>query len=143
VGEVGESVSESRSDSGFLVLRPDVAVAVLGDGAVMLDLETKYFFSVNSTGWAILRMFERGTTLERVRAQCRAWSGGDGTGGLVEAFMQTLLRERLVAESGTGRSQDLESTLEGGWSTPTIEKHSKPLQRIMTSAFDPSIPLAE
>jgi hypothetical protein len=136
-------VSESRSNSEFLVLRPNVAVAVVGDGAVLLDLETKYFFSVNSTGWAIVRMFERGTTPEQVRAQCRAWSGGNGIGQDVEAFMQTLLEERLVAEGKLDGTKGPESTLENGWSTPTIEKHSKPLQRIMTSAFDPSIPLAE
>ena len=40
-----------------LTLRPDVVATVLEDGAVLLDLETKYFYSVNPSGWAILQLF--------------------------------------------------------------------------------------
>jgi hypothetical protein len=33
--------------------------------------------------------------------------------------------------------------LNGGWRPPTIDKHREPLQRIVISAFDPTLPLAE
>ena len=135
-------MTESYSDHEFLVLRPEVAVAVIKDGAVLLDLETKYFYSVNSTGWAIIRLFERGTTLEQVRTQCRVWSGGSVGNHDLEVFLATIFKEHLVVAGQTDVSQDPEPP-ENGWSTPRIEKYSKPLQRIMTSAFDPSIPLAE
>jgi hypothetical protein len=57
-------------------------------------------------------------------------------------FLATIFKEHLVVAGQTDVSQDPEPP-GNGWSTPTIEKYSKPLQRIMTSAFDPSIPLAE
>jgi hypothetical protein len=134
----------SESHSEHLVLRPDVAVAVLEDGAVLLDLNTKYFFSINTTGWTIIRMFELGKTLEQVRAQCREWSGGKESGREVETFLRMLVDERLVAgDDRIKGSQEPDISLKKVWKPPTIEKHSKPLQRIMTSAFDPSIPLAE
>jgi len=137
-------MSNSYSESEHLVLRPEVAVAVLEEGAVLLDLDTKFFFSVNDTGWAIIRIFEDGTTLERVRAQCRAWGAKDGNDPEVEAFLKVLMDERLVARDGeTNKAGETNTSLRNDWSPPTIQKHSKPLQRIMTSAFDPSIPLAE
>ena len=138
------AVGETHSEPDFLVLRPDVAVAVLEDGAVLLDLESKYFFSVNSSGWAIIRLFERGSNLDRVRAQCRAWNRVSENDREAEAFLQRLIKERLIIrDDGNHRPPNTEEPLQCSWSAPTMEKHAKPLQRIMTSAFDPSIPLAE
>jgi hypothetical protein len=34
-------------------------------------------------------------------------------------------------------------TFEGPWQPPAIERQREPLQSIVTSAFDPSVPLAE
>ena len=54
-------------------LRPDVVATVVEDGAVLLDLESKYFYSVNATGWAMLRLFEAGATREHAEERCKGW----------------------------------------------------------------------
>ena len=123
-----------------LVLRPDVVATVLDDGAVLLDLETKYFYLLNSTAWAITQLFETGTTVERARAQCRAYEPAEGDDGAGEVI-GFLLRDGLVVPHEEDLAPSLELT--GPWTPPTIEKQPEPLQRVMVSAFDPSVPLAE
>src|SRR5262245_56392860 len=52
-----------------LSLQPHVVTTVIDDGAVLFDLETKYFYRLNATGWAMVKMFEDGATVEQVRSQ--------------------------------------------------------------------------
>jgi len=124
-----------------LGLRTDVVSAVIDDGAVLLDLATKYFYSVNSSGWAIVQLFEGGATVEEVKAICNSWAGED-QGDSVERFIEVLVGDKLLTLMADP-PQEHNANLEGKWVSPTIEKHKEPLQRVMTSAFDPSIPLVE
>jgi hypothetical protein len=125
-----------------LALRPDVVVAALQSGAVLLDLATKYFYSVNATGWAIVQMFESGTTIEQVHARCHDWGCPPIDDKAIDDFAGTLVSEKLVEATFDGQPiHDI--VFDGLWSLPIVEKQKEPLQRIMTSAFDPSIPLAE
>ena len=55
------------SDAG-LVLSAEVVATVLENEAVLLDLRTKYFYSVNASGWAIAQLFESGTTRDAVHS---------------------------------------------------------------------------
>jgi hypothetical protein len=129
-------------DSSRLALRPDVVATVLEDGAVLLDLETKYFYSVNSPGWAILQLFETGAEPAQVMDHCRRWGQTKSAENATRRFIELLIEDRLVTDDGPplpGQAVDWE----GDWSPPLIEKHKEPLQRIMTSAFDPTLPLAE
>jgi hypothetical protein len=123
-------------------LRPDVVATVVEDGAVLLDLESKYFYSVNATGWAMLRLFEAGATREHAEERCKGWGAPDSDGDAIARFLDLLLEEHLVEANGAP-PQTPEVAVQGGWSAPKIEKHKEPLQKIMTSAFDPSLPLAE
>jgi hypothetical protein len=125
-----------------LVLRPDVVGTVIEDGAVLLDLESNYFYEVNCTGWAILQMFEAGTTRDRALSQCQQWGAGPHDADALAAFLDTLITEKLVVAS-EGPTATAEATLAGTWSPPTIQKAPEALQRIMKSAFDPTLPLAE
>jgi hypothetical protein len=126
-----------------LSLRPEVVATVLEEGAVLLDLESKFFFSVNSSGWSIIQLFERGTSPAEVQAICRAWGASIEDRDAIERFVDTLVSERLVVP-GPGEAAPAEgTTAPGEWVTPRLEKHKEPLQRVMVSAFDPSIPLAE
>ena len=129
-----------ESEPGSLSLRKDVVASVLEDGAVLLDLETKYFYSINSTGWALLQLLEGGATSDEIRTQCAAWGASDLSA--VSRFIKDLVRENLVVptrDQGTKKKV----VLNASWTPPALEKHKEPLQRIMTNAFDPSIPLAE
>ena len=132
----------AKSQDERLTLRPDVVVSVMEDGAVLLDLATKYFYSVNSSGWAIVQMFENSASIEEVKMKCHAWAGGDKDSAAIDVFIETLLNENLVGTALDSVTPH-DAKLDGDWSRPSIEKHKEPLQRIMTSAFDPSIPLAE
>ena len=125
-----------------LTLRPDVVATVLEDGAVLLDLETKYFYSVNPPGWAILQLFESGAELAQVMDQCRHWGQTELDEAQTMGFIELLIDDKLIA--GDGHPLPAQAVhWEGEWSPPSIEKHKEPLQRIMTSAFDPTLPLAE
>ncbi len=125
-----------------LTLRPDVVVTTLEREAVLLDLETKYFYSVNASGWAITQLFEAGATQTQVCERCRAWGADDPALAAVAAFVERLISENLVHANG-GATALADPTYEGAWSAPTLEKHKEPLQRVMISAFDPTLPLAE
>ncbi len=124
-----------------LKIRSDVVVTVLEEGAVLLDLETKYFYSTNSTGWAILQILESGATKDEVLTKCIRWGATQSDNESIHHFLEVLASENLVSSSNKVARKDV--ALDGGWKTPVLEKHKEPLQRIMTNAFDPSIPLAE
>jgi Coenzyme PQQ synthesis protein D (PqqD) len=129
-----------KLEAGPLALRTDVVASVLEDGAVLLDLATKYFYSVNSTGWVILQLLENGATLEEIQIQCSVWGASDSEA--ISRFIQKLVDENLVAPPHD-QVPKKNIMLNGNWAPPVLEKHREPLQRIMTNAFDPSIPLAE
>jgi hypothetical protein len=133
-----------------LTLRPDVVATVLQDGAVLLDLETKYFYSVNPSGWAIIQLFESGATVEQVGTQTRLWGAPSAPDAPTMAFLEILKGDRLIVPADEELSASpgpVDTTpgvpCNGPWSSPSIEKHKEPLHRIMTSAFDPTLPLAE
>jgi hypothetical protein len=123
---------------GPLQLRADVVATVLDDGALLLDLDSKYFYLLNPAGWAVVQLFEAGTTLERARAECSS-AGADVTE--VSDFVTTLLDEGLLESGTTDAAPVLD--LADAWATPTVRKQEEPLQRVIVNAFDPTIPLAE
>ncbi len=131
----------STGQEGFM-LRPDVVVTTLESEAVLLDLETKYFYSTNLSGWAIAQLFERGATRAQVEEHCRGWAVTDEQRTVVAGFIQYLIAERLLAPAQSPRPQAA-AVLPSQWEPPKIEKYKEPLQRIMISAFDPTLPLAE
>lgn len=129
----------STDNNEILALRDDVVVTTLEREAVLLDLETKYFYSVNPSGWAITQLFENGATRTGALEQSTAWAEDTAA---VAAFIERLVAERLIT-SGNGIVPGGSVVFDGQWSSPTIEKHREPLQRVMVSAFDPTLPLAE
>ncbi len=131
----------SKGEEVRLSLRPDVAVTVLEDEAVLLDLETKYFYSINASGWAIVQLLESGVPRDQIAARCCEWGAKSEDAGAITGFIDVLARDRLlIAMQQPAVPQP--STLRA-WAAPVIEKHKEPLQRIMISAFDPTLPLAE
>lgn len=123
-----------------LALRSDVVATVMEDGAILLDLETKYFYSLNHSGWAIVQLFESGVAVDAVRKQCRTWGATDEDMNAVDELVELLVRDRLIEPATTDESAALQLQ---SWERPRIEKQPEPLQRVIVSAFDPSIPLAE
>jgi Coenzyme PQQ synthesis protein D (PqqD) len=107
---------------------------------VLLDLESKYFYALNASGWAIVQLFESGISVDAAQAQARAWAAPDD--GRIEHFIAQLQRYGLL-ESARPLPDEPKIEWHGPWTAPSIERQAEPLQNIMVSAFDPSIPLAE
>lgn len=127
---------------GRWLLRPDAVSTVLEDGAVILDLRTKFFFSVNISGWAIVQMFEAGATRPEVLAASANWGAGNDDHPGINAFIDQLIAEQLL-EPTTSPAAARSDVAVTAWTPPLLSKHKEPLQRIMVSAFDPGLPLAE
>ena len=129
----------SSTTAQIFILRADVVATVMGEGAVLLDLRTKYFYSANKTAWAILVALEAGADLDALAKACRPFTQDAAA---LEAFFEFLTSEALV-EPAASAGWDNQLAVPGEWANPVLEKHKEPLQRIMMSAFDPSVPLAE
>ncbi|MGA2392523.1 MAG: PqqD family protein [Candidatus Lustribacter sp.] len=136
------NLTEPLTRDEMLSLRPDVVATVLDEGAILLDLDTKYFFALNSSGWAIVQLFESAASLDDARSFATA--SGAPEDESVELFLNRL-HEYGLFEAAADDAVAAAPTLEiaAAWLTPTVERQSEPLQQVIVSAFDPSIPLAE
>ena len=128
-------------EAGVLVLRREVVATVIEEGAVLLNLDTNDFYEVNGSGWAILQLFEGGTTLEHARQRSQEWGAG-ADDAAVAAFLNVLVKDALVAPSEWPAATADVAPI-AAWSAPLIEKAPEALQRIVRSPFDPTLPLAE
>ncbi len=131
---------QNQSDSYFR-LRPDVVTTVLQDGGVILDLRSKFFYSANPTALAIVQMFENGATAADVLTAAQKW-GANGDSPVVKQVIDLILSEGLV-EAASPDAGSAPEVMVTAWVSPVLSKHNEPLQRIMVSAFDPGMPLAE
>ncbi len=134
--------SSSVNSEATILLGANVVSTIVDEGAVLLDLDSKYFYTVNRSGQAIVAMLEDGVTERDILARCADWGMPDTHRGDVEAFLARLGDDRLI-ETGAGGGATTAVSLAAAWEPPTIERQREPLQRIMASAFDPSLPLAE
>lgn len=130
----------STSTSSLMNLRNTISAGVIDDGAVLLDLDSKYFYVLNGTGWAITRLFESGASVDDARRAARGWGAPDDAS--IETFVAQL-REFDLLEPADSPEAEAEVPWIGPWTAPTIERQAEPLQNVMVTAFDPSIPLAE
>jgi hypothetical protein len=87
-------------------------------------------------------MFETGCSIDKVISHCPEWSGTNQTDPAVLDFIEALVDENLI-EISEQIIPGEEVAFKATWEAPTIEKQKEPLQKIMTSAFDPTMPLAE
>ncbi|MBU4315964.1 MAG: hypothetical protein KKF30_01680 [Proteobacteria bacterium] len=129
------------NDNCHWILRPDIVSTVLNDGAVLLDLRSKFFFSANASAWAVALMFENGTTFAEVYQACERW-GASPRDPAIQALLDQIMAEDLIEPSTNGILPTEPISLIP-WVAPTLTKHRDPLQRIMVSAFDPGLPIAE
>src|SRR5271154_4485470 len=121
---------ESEIDNRCWKLRPDVVATVLNDGAVMLDLESKFFFSANSSAWAIAEMFESGATPGEVHEACARWGAVNGDKLLIDEAIRQMITEGLIKPADVSAVPARTSAMKI-WVPPPLKKHREPLQRIM------------
>ena len=132
--------SENLNGSAY-ALRPDVVATVLDHGALLLDLESKYFYLLNPSGWSMTQLFEAGATLDHVIERCRAWGAPEDDLDGVRSTVAQMISEGLLEPGVAGVANDGEAP--SAWEPVLLERQAEPLQRVIVSAFDPSIPLAE
>ena len=125
-----------------LALSPNVVVTPLGEGALLLHLDSKFFYSINQSGWSILQLLEAGTTPQDILSKCTEWGASENDQATIESYLSELVGNELVGDFGS-KETGQPAAFSGNWESPTIERHDEPLERIVTSAFDPSVPLAE
>jgi len=129
------------STQAGIALSPALVATVIQDGAILLDLESKYFYSLNASGWAIVQIFEStGACVDRILSQCREWGSTDDEE--VRAFLARLAEKRIVEIAVDSDERELPA-FAGPWQKPTLARHEQPLLSIVNSSFDPNIPLAE
>ena len=122
-------------------LRADVVATVLDHGALLLDLESKYFYLLNPSGWAVAQLFEDGATVDHAVDRSRAWGAADTDLDGVRDLVARMAAEQLLEHADTPLNSEGEAV--AAWEPVTFERQPEPLQRVIVSAFDPSIPLAE
>jgi hypothetical protein len=126
-----------------IAMRSTLVATVVEDGAVLLDLETKYFDTLNGSGWAIAQLFENAaSSVDVILERCNSWGAKDEDTASILAFLGEMHGYGLLEECAPqGDAPQVEFT--APWSKPVLTRQREPLQTIVTSAFDPSVPLAE
>lgn len=140
---------------GRLFTHPDVVCTELEDGAVLLNLETRNYYSLDRIGLEIWNLVDSAPTSEEmVDELLRRHDPGDADPReLVDGFLERLRAERLVVEAGevgnagpavgsTRRPAD-DPTEKLPLTPPRLLKHDEPLHEVPLHPFDPQLPLAE
>lgn len=129
---------------------PEVVYTDLEDGAVLLHMETKFYYSLNESGQAIWGLLDAvqndGELIDRLKD---AYETGDDLAEPIKTFLGELEKEKLVVER-TEENQDgpSEKAQESpgnkkAFTKPEVIKHDEPLHEVVLNPFDPQLPLAE
>jgi hypothetical protein len=141
---------------GRFVWNPEVVCTELEEGAVLLNMETRLYYSLNQSGLEIFRLLAASADESELVRHVADRFDVDEQGALaaVTGFLAQLGGERLVLadEGGTagspfaGATAAAETETEAGrrpFTQPELIKHDEPLHEVSTSPFDPQLPLAE
>jgi hypothetical protein len=131
---------------------PEVVATELAEGAVLLNIETGFYYSVNEPGAEIWRRLDAAEgahdLAERLRERFDVEP--DRAAAAATGFVAELEREGLVTRSGrTGIPSDpaAPAAAPAGerrpFAEPELIKHDEPLHEVSMSPFDPQLPLAE
>jgi Coenzyme PQQ synthesis protein D (PqqD) len=135
---------------GWLARNPDVQCTELEDGAVLLNMETRLYYSLNQVGLELWNAIDGAEGPEQVASRLAEGFRVEEDAALaaVSGFLPELERERLVvaSEGEPGTAPAPEAAPEGqprDFEEPQLIKHDEPLHEVATSPFDPQLPLAE
>jgi hypothetical protein len=137
-----------------LAWNPEVVCTELEDGAVLLNMETRLYYSLNQSGLEIFRLLAKGADEpELVRAVTGRFDVDEpGAQAAVSSFLTQLGGERLIVEGEAGAEGVAPAGTDAGaetaparrpFATPELIRHDEPLHEVSTSPFDPQLPLAE
>ncbi|MDA2916240.1 PqqD family protein [Nitrospinae bacterium AH_259_B05_G02_I21] len=132
----------------------EVVYTDLEEGAVLLHLETRFYYSLNEVGQAVWRLLDSAENLEDMLEKLAEEYEVDGQSAKdsVSRFLQELEREKLALPH---REAEGERPHQGSASAPApsqqkrpfvepeLIKHDEPLHEVVMNPFDPQLPLAE
>ena len=138
----------------WVTRNPEVVTTELEDGAVLLNLETRLYYSLNDGGLEIWRLLESATGPDELaRLLTHAFAVEEEPAkAAASRFVGKLERERLVVASDRGGDEAASDPGaagrdEGAATRPFVEpelvRHDEPLHEVSASPFDPQLPLAE
>jgi hypothetical protein len=87
-------------------------------------------------------MFETGATRDEIHTASRQWGANGADTQAIDGVIDQMISEGLV-EPANAPASAVAGVAVAAWIPPALTKHREPLQRIMVSAFDPGLPLAE
>jgi len=134
----------------WLKRHPEVVYTDLEEGAVLLHLETRFYYSVNEAGQAIWRLLDSTGSSEKLIQGLMAEYEVEEKRATdsVSRFLQELESEQLVVRGGEdSRERSSEGTMmpanKRPFTEPELIKHDEPLHEVVMNPFDPQLPLAE
>lgn len=134
-----------------IVRNPEVVVTELEDGAVLLNMESRLYYSLNNSALDIWHLLESPAEPADVARRLAAQVEMDEAQAteVVSAFLEDLQNERLVVPAdgsqpgGTTRASPAASGQPRPFTQPELIRHDEPLHEVRVSPFDPQLPLAE
>lgn len=134
-----------------LVQNPEVVATEIEGGAVLLNLESRLYYSLNETGLEVWRHAESAAGAEGLgRFVAASFDVDERVAAAAAArLLDELVRAGLLVE--TNEEVELSAAAEpdraGGarrpYREPQLIQHDEPLYEVTTTAFDPQLPLAE
>jgi hypothetical protein len=134
---------------------PEVVETVLEEGTVLLNLRTKFYYSLNNVGymiWQLLDVSEDSQDLlDKVMTVYQSEDGRIKDS--LSNFIKELEREQLLIPRADDKAAEYphqKSVWPGIYSPekmpfvePELIKHDEPLHDVVLNPFDPQLPLAE
>jgi hypothetical protein len=136
----------------WLMKHPEVVYSEMEDGAVLLNLESRFYYSLDAAGLEVWKAVDEAAgPADLVRALLTRFDATeDVADARVRQFVAALQAERLVlpaeaSEAGSQRAKP--ATVADGrrppLTGPSLVKHAEPLHEMSPHPFDPQLPLAE
>jgi hypothetical protein len=136
-----------------LARNPEVIYTELEDGAVLLNMENGYYYSLDAVGAELWRLVGSAASPDEIgRRLTHRFDVTEERASVAAArFVDNLRQEHLVV-SGDGGATSVpnivsdapsQATKKQPFRDPVLIKHDEPLSQISLHPFDPQLPLAE
>jgi hypothetical protein len=131
---------------------PEVIYTELEDGAVLLNMENGYYYSLDAVGAELWRLVGAASPDEIGRELAQRFDVTEERASVAAArFVDELRREQLVvsgdddpeAAADIADGRPTRATEKRPFRDPVLVKHDEPLHQISLHPFDPQLPLAE
>jgi hypothetical protein len=132
---------------------PEVIYTELEDGAVLLNMENGFYYSLDVVGVEVWRLIEPANGPAEIGSALTTMFdvSAERASAAVARFVSALVDERLALPAEHAAVVATSETWAGSrtpvktrpFSDPVLIKHDEPLNQVSLHPFDPQLPLAE